>query len=64
MEQRIRESFARQSMMNTLGACLSSIRPGEVVITAPILESSRQQQGFAHAALTFASATVLRGIRP
>ncbi|MFC4217024.1 PaaI family thioesterase [Pseudophaeobacter arcticus] len=54
MEQRIRDSFARQSMMETLGASISSITPGEVVITAPILPSSRQQQGFAHAALTFA----------
>jgi uncharacterized protein (TIGR00369 family) len=54
LEQRIRDSFARQSMMETLGASLSSIAPGEVVITAPILATSRQQQGFAHAALTFA----------
>ncbi|MEP4037746.1 PaaI family thioesterase [Pseudophaeobacter sp.] len=54
MEQRIRDSFAQQSMMETLGASISSVQPGEVVITAPILETSRQQQGFAHAALTFA----------
>lgn len=54
MEQRIRDSFARQSMMETLGASLCSVAPGEVVIEAPILPGSRQQQGFAHAALTFA----------
>lgn len=54
MEQRIRDSFARQSMMETLGATIASITPGEVVITAPILVTSRQQQGYAHAALTFA----------
>ncbi len=54
MEQRIRDSFAQQSMMETLGASISSVQPGEVVITAPILKTSRQQQGFAHAALTFA----------
>lgn len=54
MEQRIRNSFDRQSMMDTLGATLSSISAGEVVIEAPILPGSRQQQGFAHAALTFA----------
>lgn len=41
-------------MMETLGARISSITPGEVIITAPILDTSRQQQGFAHAALTFA----------
>ncbi len=54
MEQRIRKSFGRQSMMETLGATLRSISAGEVVIEAPILPGSRQQQGFAHAALTFA----------
>jgi uncharacterized protein (TIGR00369 family) len=54
LEQRIRKSFGRQSMMDTLGACLRSVSAGEVVIEAPILPGSRQQQGFAHAALTFA----------
>ncbi len=54
MEQRIRKSFGRQSMMETLGASLRSVSAGEVVIEAPILPGSRQQQGFAHAALTFA----------
>ena len=53
-ELRIRDSFARQSMMQTLGACLSSIQSGAVEIEAPILDGSRQQQGFAHAGLTFA----------
>ncbi|WP_139792921.1 PaaI family thioesterase [Pseudophaeobacter leonis] len=54
MAQRIRKSFGRQSMMETLGASLRSVSAGEVVIEAPILPGSRQQQGFAHAALTFA----------
>jgi uncharacterized protein (TIGR00369 family) len=54
LEQRIRKSFGRQSMMDTLGACLRSVSAGEVVIEAPILPGSRQQLGFAHAALTFA----------
>lgn len=54
MEQRIRDSFAKQSMMGTLGASLTRVSPGEVIIEAPILPGSRQQQGFAHAALTFA----------
>jgi uncharacterized protein (TIGR00369 family) len=39
--------------MRTLGAELSSLEKGAVEITAPILESSRQQHGFAHAGLTF-----------
>lgn len=53
-ETRIRDSFARQTMMQTLGASLSHVAQGAVEITAPILEGSQQQQGFAHAALTFA----------
>jgi uncharacterized protein (TIGR00369 family) len=51
---RIQDSFARQSMMTTLGATLDSVEPGKVVISAPILPTSRQQHGAAHAALTFA----------
>lgn len=54
LEQRIRDSFARQSMMETLGARITSVSTGEVVIEAPILPGSRQQQGVAHAALAFA----------
>ena len=41
-------------MMVTLGATLARISKGAVEITAPILPGSRQQQGFAHAGLTFA----------
>lgn len=53
-EHRIQASFARQSMMATLGAHLHSVAPGAVEIRAPILPGSLQQQGFGHAALTFA----------
>ena len=53
-QQRIAQSFASQSMMETLGARLDSVAPGRVVISAPILPGSRQQHGVAHAALTFA----------
>ncbi|OBY26198.1 PaaI family thioesterase [Leisingera sp. JC1] len=54
MDDRIRSSFAKQSMMQTLGAEVASVAPGEVVITAPILPGSRQQHDVAHAALSFA----------
>lgn len=54
MVDRIRSSFARQSMMQTLGAEIASVSTGEVVITAPILPGSRQQHDVAHAALSFA----------
>ena len=52
-ETKISESFASQSLMQTLGATLDSITFGCVEIAAPILESSKQQHGFAHAGLTF-----------
>lgn len=50
---RIRDSFAAQSMMQTLGAELSDVSKGLVRIEAPILPGTRQQQGFGHAGLTF-----------
>lgn len=54
IEKTIRASFAAQSMMETLGARLVGLAPGETRIEAPILPGSLQQHGFAHAGLTFA----------
>ncbi|MFA3917469.1 PaaI family thioesterase [Ruegeria hyattellae] len=54
MEQRIRDSFARQSMMKTFGACIDEVAEGRVVLSAPVLETALQQHGAAHAALSFA----------
>ena len=54
IETRIRQSFAAQAMMATLGATLEDLSPGHVRIDAPILPGSRQQHGYAHAGLTFA----------
>ncbi|MEX0350434.1 MAG: PaaI family thioesterase [Paracoccaceae bacterium] len=54
MKKRIRDSFARQSMMTTFGARVDEISEGRVVLSAPILETALQQQGAAHAALSFA----------
>ena len=50
----IHASFARQTMMATLGATLTDLGQGSAEITAPILPTSQQQHGFGHAALTFA----------
>ncbi|MDD9921248.1 MAG: PaaI family thioesterase [Boseongicola sp.] len=50
---RVRTSFAAQTMMQTLGAELVEIGAGNVIISAPILPGSRQQQGAAHAGLAF-----------
>lgn len=51
---KIKTSFAAQSMMQTLGGEILEIASGHVTLAAPILPGSKQQQGFGHAALTFA----------
>lgn len=51
---RIRQSFALQTMMQTLGAEITALAPGTCEISAPILPGVRQQHGAGHAALTFA----------
>lgn len=53
IETRLRESFGRQTMMQTLGARLVTAGNGEARIEAPILESCRQQHGYGHAGLSF-----------
>ncbi len=51
--RKIRTSFAKQSMMQTLGAEIDTIDHGRVTLVAPILPQCQQQHGFGHAALTF-----------
>ncbi len=53
MVDRITKSFESQSMMKTLGARIHKIEKGKVIIEAPILPSTLQQQGYGHAGLTF-----------
>lgn len=53
-DQKIKDSFARQDMMTTLGAELARVERGKVIIAAPVLPEMRQQHGFAHAAVSFA----------
>ena len=47
--ERVRESFAKQAFMATLGASLGPVEPGEVVIELPVREALTQQHGFVHA---------------
>lgn len=54
IEAKVRESFANQTMMRTVGAELVSVSHGETVIAANVPDGFRQQQGFAHASLIFA----------
>ncbi len=48
-ERRVRDSFARQQFMATLGATLELVRPGEVLIALPFNTALTQQHGFLHA---------------
>ena len=45
----VRASFARQSMMATLGAEIVHLAPGEVDLAAPFAPQFGQQNGFWHA---------------
>ncbi len=54
-EARVRASFARQPMMETIGAVLERVAPGEVDVRLPLREAISQHHGFVHAgALTTA----------
>lgn len=48
-ERRVRDSFARQRYMATLGARIISVVPGEVVIELPWRDELAQQHGVLHA---------------
>jgi uncharacterized protein (TIGR00369 family) len=47
--ERVRESFARQRFMSTLGARIVSVAPGAVDVELPFADSLVQQHGYLHA---------------
>ena len=49
VERRVRESFARQGLMRTLGATLEAVAPGRVEIALVPGPAVSQQHGFVHA---------------
>ncbi|MDX1556947.1 MAG: PaaI family thioesterase [Xanthomonadales bacterium] len=49
LEKRIEENFAAQGLMNTLGARISRIAPGEVQIVLDHRPELSQQHGYTHA---------------
>jgi uncharacterized protein (TIGR00369 family) len=51
IERRVRESFARQQAMTTIGATLAAVRAGEVEIVLPFAAALTQQHGFVHAGI-------------
>ncbi len=50
-EARVRESFARQKVMQTVNAELTRVTPGVVEIEMPFDEALTQQHGFLHAGI-------------
>jgi uncharacterized protein (TIGR00369 family) len=48
-EQAVRESFAKQGIMGHIGAEITELAPGRVVIALPYAETLSQQHGFFHA---------------
>ena len=50
-EARVCASFARQKMMQTIGAKLTSVSPGVVEIELPFRDDLTQQHGFLHAGI-------------
>jgi uncharacterized protein (TIGR00369 family) len=47
--ERVRDSFARQAFMATLGATLEKVEPGAVDIALPVRDALAQQHGSVHA---------------
>jgi len=48
-EFRIKESFSRQTIMNSIGAEIKNVSPGRVEIEMPFNKNYCQQNGFLHA---------------
>ena len=46
VEKRVKESFARQTVMATIGASITVVEPGEVTIELPFRSDLAQQHGF------------------
>ena len=58
---RVARSFARQGMMQTIGASLARVAPGEVEIVLPVAAAVSQQHGFVHAGAVSAIADSAAG---
>ena len=53
-EAKVRSSFGRQTAMQTLGAVMGKVRPGEVEIEMPYRADLAQQHGFIHGGIVTA----------
>jgi uncharacterized protein (TIGR00369 family) len=50
-DERVRSSFARQRVMQTLGVEIARLAPGEIELTMPYGLAYTQQHGFTHAGI-------------
>ncbi len=50
-ERRVRQNFARQHVMQLIGATLGRVEPGAVDIMLPFREDLTQQNGYIHAGI-------------
>ena len=48
-DTRLRDSFARQAMMATMGVTIEALAPGQVTLSMPFDARFTQQHGFLHA---------------
>lgn len=48
-DSRVRSSFAKQRLMQTMGASVDAVAPGRVTLRLPFREDLTQQHGFLHA---------------
>ena len=53
-EAKVRESFGKQTAMQTLGAVIKRVAPGEVEIEMPYRANLAQQHGFIHGGIVTA----------
>ena len=53
-EAKVRESFGKQTAMQSLGAVISRVKPGEVEIEMPYRADFTQQHGFVHGGIVTA----------
>lgn len=49
IDKRVKDSFARQTVMATIGASITRVESGEVTIELPFRSDLSQQHGFIHA---------------
>ena len=54
-DQRVRDSFARQKAMATLGIAIEQLSPGEIELGMAYAEAYTQQHGFMHAGIMTAA---------